>query len=375
MSKLLDSNEFIAAIEDLKAKLKDSINTSVYNKIVKNIKFHSFSNNTLYILSDCNLSKTLLKSDYSDQVKKILSDKLGQDINVDFITGSDVLNLETSPKIVPNNVLSEGINNKLTFEKFIIKDYNKLPYAALSMVVEGNFKFNPIFIYGGVGVGKTHLLQAFGNKYMEVNKNKSLLYMETTDFIRKAYTATMKNKEGDGALEKFKRDFSKYDVLIFDDIQFFANKEKISEYFFSIFTDAINDNKQIILSSDKSLSELSFFEERISSRISSGVTFNIVKPDYPTVRTILSNKIKDNDYGFNFTDESLEYIANRVNSDIRKLEGIINTVNFHAINTLSPGEIITLNKVKEILGSDSNIISEHNYDIDPNIFIEKICSA
>jgi chromosomal replication initiator protein len=233
--------------------------------------------------------------------------------------------------------------------------------------------FNPIFLSGEVGLGKTHLLHAIGNKYLQLFPNKKVKYITSDNFIRQTYNALSNQND---EIEKLKDLYQSYDLLLLDDIQFFSRKEKINEIFFHIFNNNISKNKIIVLSSDKPVNQLEHFEDRMKSRFASGLIINISKPSLESIKNIFNSKLENEEHSFKFSNDALEYIARRHNDDIRKLEGFLNKIIFYAVTNLPPNAIITEEVIKKNIDVEvKEELKSKGFDFDPNILIDQICNV
>ncbi len=217
-----------------------------------------------------------------------------------------------------------NLNPRYDFKTFIVGSSNEMAYAAAQAVVRDvGKKYNPLFVYGGVGLGKTHLIQATGNEIMAAYKNRvSVLYVSSEKFINDVVWA-IRNKRMDDMKKKY-RDI---DVLIIDDIQFIAGKAATEQEFFYTFNAFYENNKQIIISSDRPPSAIPTLEERLRSRFEGGMTVDIVYPDYETRLAILKTKMKENNVVLD--EKIVELVAARVQKNIRELEGVLNKITFY----------------------------------------------
>jgi len=213
-----------------------------------------------------------------------------------------------------------NLNPKYTFETFTVGSFNDVAYAAGQAIIKSpGTVHNPLFIYGGTGLGKTHLLQAIGNQIKKNNPNKSVYYTNSENFIVELINNIQNNKGN-----SFKEKYRKYDLLIIDDVQFFSKKEHSQEELFHIFNHYYENNKQIIFSSDKPPKYIPNLEERLRSRFEGGTIIDVAKPDYESRLAILNNKLKAN--SVSLTPEIVEYIASVVQDSIRELEGALNSI-------------------------------------------------
>ena len=213
-----------------------------------------------------------------------------------------------------------NLNPKYTFETLIIGPFNEVAYSAAQSVIKKPGTFNPLFIYGSTGIGKTHLIQATGNLMVEKNPGLNVFYTSSEKFMMD-YVASLQN----GSINRFKEKYRSCDVLIMDDIQFFnTGKERVQEELFHLFNTLNDRNRQLIISSDKHPNYIIGLEERLKSRFSAGMIVDMARPEYESRMAILQSKLKQ--HGFTLSDESIDYIANHVEGNIRELEGIINTL-------------------------------------------------
>lgn len=244
----------------------------------------------------------------------------------------------------PEETFESFLNPRYRFENFIKGEGNQLARAAAFAVGEnpGETSFNPLFIYGGVGLGKTHLIQAIGNKILEKNSCKKVIYLSSDLFTVEFVEAIQSNK-----VNEFSNRYKSMDALIIDDIQFLIGKEKTQDLFFHIFNTLHQSGKQIVLSSDKPPKDLKGLNERLISRFQWGLTTDIQPPDFETRIAILKNK--STSYGIDLNNDILEYIANNITSNIRELEGCL--IKLLANASLNSKEIdfeLTKKTVKEI---------------------------
>ncbi len=245
-----------------------------------------------------------------------------------------------------------NLNPRYTFENFIVGSFNELAHAAAWAVVKKpGFVYNPLFIYGGVGVGKTHLLQAIGNAVIKNFSQKKVKYIPAENFTA-GVVSSIKNHE----MENFKTKCRAIDVLILDDVQFLAGKEKTQEEFFHTFNALYENNKQIILSSDRSPKAIPALAERLRSRFEGGMIGDIGYPDYETRIAIL--KSKGQEKGAGFPEEVLDYVATNIQRNIRELEGALNRlVAYQKINNQAPSLEIAKSLLRNLFLSPNKVAS------------------
>ncbi len=266
---------------------------------------------------------------------------------------------EKSPRSITN------FNAKYTFDSFVVGNSNKFVYAAARGVAENPFsKINPLFIYGGVGLGKTHLLHAIGNYITEHNPELKVMYVTCEKFTYD-YVEGLKNSK-DRANSSFREKYRNLDVLIVDDIQFISKATATQEEFFHTFNDLYQNNKQIIIASDRPPREIATLEERLKSRFSMGLVQDIQTPDYETRLAILQKKAQQEHYVVD--DEVLTYIAENCDTNIREMEGILSKVHFYA--NLLGKESASMDEVRESLKDQVRV---NKQDLTPERIIDCVC--
>ncbi len=233
-----------------------------------------------------------------------------------------------------------NLNPKYTFDSFIVGPFNEIAYAAASAIIKNlGFVYNPLFIYGGVGLGKTHLLQAIGNEVKKQNTSVKIQYSTSEKFASDLVTSIQNN-----SVCEFKERYKNYNLLIIDDIQFFPGKPKVQEEFFHIFNTLYEKNNQVNFSSDCSPKCIIGIEERIRSRLEGGMMVDISKPEFESRLAILKSKLETKNFTIKY--EVLEYIASVIENNIRELEGALNCI---IGQSKIRGKILCLDEVKEIL--------------------------
>ena len=232
-------------------------------------------------------------------------------------------NITTTNELVPDGLYinkEDNLNPKYSFDSFVIGSFNELPHAAAQAVIKKpGVVYNPLFIYGSTGLGKTHLIQAIGNHIKKTCPEKKVHYLTSEKFSTDYITSLQSGK-----INEFKEKYRKYDFLIMDDIQFLSNKEKTQEELFHMFNSLYDNNKQIIFSSDKHPAYIPEIEERLKSRFSAGMIVDVSQPDFESRLEILKEKAGNNN--FLLQEESLNMIALTLEGNIRELEGILNSV-------------------------------------------------
>ncbi len=276
-----------------------TLNVVAPNKFVKDV----IENDFLLLIKDTVLSES------SNQVSEILLS-----LPVPQKTEQNQPNSTTT-----NKRHETSLNKDLTFESFVEGKSNQLAKAACTSVVTKLGQYNPLYIYGGVGLGKTHLLHSIGNEIIKADKNKKVVYLHSEKFVQNMVTALRQNK-----IEEFKKYYRSVDALLLDDIQFFANKERSQEEFFHTFNSLFEYKKQVVLTSDKYPKEITGLEERIKSRLVWGMNVTIDPPDLETRVAILHEKAGM--VGETIPDDVAFFLAKNVYSNVRELEGSLRRV-------------------------------------------------
>lgn len=327
-----------------------------------------------------------LLNKFNKIILKTLRDQSGAIKSVEFVISKvnkdkqKEQKIDTRPKETNELPLSEyyinkedNLNPKYTFDNFVIGSFNELAYAASQAIIkQPGIVYNPLFIYGKTGHGKTHLIQAIGNQIKHYQKEKKVFYLTSEVFATEYIQSVQNNK-----VDQFKQKYRKYDVLIMDDIQFFSNKEKTQEELFHLFNTLYDNNKQIIFSSDKHPNFIPGLEDRLKSRFNQGMIVDIPKPDHEARMQILNNKLTQNK--IHLKDEIVDFLANSIDGNIRELEGVINSI---ACQSQLKNKELTLNDVKDLIKNSTKpkkmvsikdlikIVADF-YNIDPDVICDK----
>jgi len=327
--------------------IKESLGTPVSRVWFDNTTPLEIQGSTFIVSTPNSFIKEWLETRHSQTLKKIISEIMDKDLNIQFISKKEEPpSLKAKPMVVP--LKREGaFNQRYTFDSFVIGSSNRFAHAAALAVAEQPFKaYNPLFIYGGVGLGKTHLLQAVGNYVGRHNKDIEARYVSTEKF-----TNDFINSIGDkGKIAGFQRKYRKVDVLLIDDIQFIAGKEATQEEFFHTFNNLYEANKQIIISSDRPPKDISTLEDRLKSRFECGLITDIQPPDLETRIAILQKKALIQNISISL--EIMEFIASKIQSNIRELEGALIRVVAYSSLTNCPIDIKLAEDVLKNIFSD-----------------------
>ena len=338
------------------AQIQFSVSRANFATWFRSTKISSKEDGKVIISVENSFSKEWLNNKYSSLILKILRSLNPEIKGIDFSVTSEKKSIpatksikkyqETDSSQLPFQELvidqKTNLNPRYNFENFVVGRFNELSQAAAWAISETQSPiYNPLFIYGGVGLGKTHLIQATGNRIVEILPKKRVKYISCERFVSGIVEAIKNREIGD-----FKKKLKDIDVLIMDDIQFFAGKEKSQEEFFHIFNFLHHSQKQIILSSDRSPKAIPAIEERLRSRFEGGMIADIGVPDLETRIAIL--KAKTIEKNIELDNEILEYIASNIRTNIRELEGALNRlIFFKKINNKPPN----LEIAKKLLGN------------------------
>jgi chromosomal replication initiator protein len=298
-----------------------------FNKEWLYTKFHKLILETLK-----SFDENIQNIEYVVQKNKIISSQSQKSSNNhEYSMG---LPLEKAQVSKENN-----LNERYSFESFVVGSFNEFAYSASQAIIKKLGVYNPLFIYGSTGLGKTHLIQATGNKLLELYPNINIFYTSSEKFSQD-YVNALKNNR----INQFKNKYRNYDVLIMDDIQFFSGKEKLQEELFHLFNILYDRGKQIIFSSDKHPNFIIGLEDRLKSRFSMGMAVDITRPDYESRAALLKSKAAER--GVRVDEDVIDFLATNIEGNIRELEGIINSV---TIQTDIRNRKLTLPEVKTLI--------------------------
>ena len=345
--------------------LKNKISPVSFDTWFKSTKIIRQDKNKLYIEVPMSFHKTFLKENYSSLIEEILFELIGRSFELEFLT-SDEVDPETKRKKSTDDVdndyskINSNLNPNYNFENFIIGESNRFAQTAAVAVAEQPGKiYNPLFIHGKSGLGKTHLMHAIGN-YIKNNSNKKVLYVTSEEFISDFISINNKNKNNFSIIEKFKDKYRNIDVLLIDDIQFLGGADKSQQEFFHTFNDLYASNKQIIISSDRSPDDLKLLENRLKTRFRWGLTVDIFPPNFELRSKILKNKMAGHEVAELIDEEVINYIATNCESDVRHLEGAINRLYAYA-SIMRPEKInleFAVEALKDYLGKSIYITND-----------------
>lgn len=342
-------------------QIKSELTSLSYSTWFSDTELYKLDNNKAYIIVPMPIHKKHLMDNYSDLIVNKLNDITGTSYDLVLLLKEEIeeeikkqeliqeKNNDRYNNEVDNDNVNSNLNKKYIFDNFIVGNSNKFAHAAALSVAEnpGNM-YNPLFLYGNSGLGKTHLMHAIGN-YIVENSNKKVLYVTSEQFRQDFVKANRKDDKGTNFnyIDFFKNKYRNIDVLIIDDIQFLGGAAQSQQEFFHTFNNLYNDSKQIIISSDRSPDDLKLLEDRLRTRFCWGLTVNIFPPEFSLRTEILKRKINAGNFEQDIPDDVIEYIASNIGPDVRQLEGSITRL--IAYSAIMGGEKITLDLAIEAL--------------------------
>ncbi|MBE6052688.1 MAG: chromosomal replication initiator protein DnaA [Clostridium sartagoforme] len=337
--------------------IKGEMSEVSFNTWIKSCEPISISSNTIKLSVPNSFTQDILEKRYKDLVVNSIEAACSKVYNVDFIVASDIQEVEEKEEIKSddkssvnvNDEMSSTLNPKYTFDSFVIGNSNRFAHAASLAVAEAPAKaYNPLFIYGGVGLGKTHLMHAIGHYVLQTNSNAKVVYVSSEKFTNELINAIRDDRN-----EEFRKKYRKVDILLIDDIQFIAGKERTQEEFFHTFNELHDANKQIILSSDRPPKEIPTLEDRLRSRFEWGLIADIQAPDFETRMAILKKKADVEK--LNVANEVMVYIATKIKSNIRELEGALIRIVAYSSLTNRPITVdLASEALKDIISNKQN---------------------
>lgn len=351
----INKEELLTKTKEL---LKDEVTTITYQTWIEPLEIERIEDNHIVFKAVSEYHKDSIQSRYSPLILNTLK----------FITNRDwtfsvIWNEENNTQIISSEkssdeenditpYINKTLNPKYTFDTFVVGNNNRFAHAAALAVAEKPGEaYNPLFLYGGVGLGKTHLMHAIGNQILKTNRKANVLYVTSENFTNQLINAIKDYKN-----EIFRNKYRNIDVLLIDDIQFIGGKDRVQEEFFHTFNTLHENGKQIIISSDKAPKDIALLEDRLKSRFEWGLLADLSSPDYETRLAILRKKAQDENIIVD--DFILSNIANKVDSNIRELEGVFNKIVARASLTHSPITIeLAENTINEFKAQSEKVIS------------------
>lgn len=375
-NSFIDSSNIQVDLNKIWEKAKELVITKVtgvaYDVWINTLEPIDIKENTLVLATTSTSSQKVLNKNYKSQIISACNESHSAITNVEFVIASQLADEDEDEKEEQTIVVekkpkleSSSFNPKFTFDNFVVGSSNQFVAAAAKAVAERpGTNCNPLFIWGGVGLGKTHLLHAIGNHITENKKKLNVVYVTTEKFTNDLICSIQNSKKG--ANSDFREKYRTCDVLIVDDIQFIINKNSVQEEFFHTFNELVMNGKQIVISSDKMPKDINPLEERLRSRFESGLIADVGVPDIETRIAIINKKAQLERY--NICREAVEYIAEISKTNIREMEGRLSRAVFYS--GLIGESITSLETTREAL---KDMIVEDESQIDANKVLDCVC--
>ena len=365
-----------------KLKIEHGLSDVSFKTWILPLEVSSVENSTVYILVPLKASVDYITQKYLLPFQVCIAEITGKEYEVKFITSDDPLHISKNHSLNQNksktnkNIFEQAnLNEKYTFDTFVVGSNNKFAHAASVAVSESPGEiYNPLFLYGGVGLGKTHLMHSIAHFILENDPSKKVLYVTSEKFTTDLIDALKNGKTSNGselAMNAFREKYRNIDVLLIDDIQFIIGKESTQEEFFHTFNHLHMSGKQIIISSDKPPKDIETLEARLRTRFEWGLIADISSPDYETRMAILRKKEElDGLEKYNIPNEVMQYIATNVTSNIRELEGSLNKlIALHKLKNEEINIMLAAEALKDIVSPEEgrqitpelilDIVAEH----------------
>ena len=359
-------------------RIEHELSNVSFTTWIQPLKVYDVIDNTVFILVNMNASVEYIEKKYLLPLKVCIAEITGTEFEVMFISEDDDkldeiqnMAIEASQKKKTKSAAEKaGLNPKYTFDTFVVGGNNNFAHAASLAVAESPGEvYNPLFLYGGVGLGKTHLMHSIAHFILDKNAKKKVLYVTSETFTNELIEALKNGRTAgnESAMSKFRDKYRNNDVLLIDDIQFIVGKESTQEEFFHTFNHLHTSGKQIIISSDKPPKDIETLEARLRTRFEWGLIADISAPDYETRMAILQKKIElDHLEKYNIPRDVLQYIAENIKTNIRELEGSLNKL--IALYKLNNNDVIDISLASEALRDI--VSSQNNRKVTPELILD-----
>lgn len=343
--------------------IKENIGEGAFKAWFEDISFVSLQENTIFLEITDEFRLSWVLEHYSKILKDVILDVFGKEFEIKFLVKKKVEEDKNGVIYIKREEsIQSNLIDRYTFDSFVVGKCNEFAYsAALAVSKSPGRTYNPLFLYGGVGLGKTHLMNAIGNFVKDTFSNLKILYIPTEVFLNEMIQALQNNRMMD-----FKNKFRNLDILLIDDIHFLSNKESLQEEFFHTFNTLYNEKKQIVITSDRPPRELVALQERIISRFMWGLIVDLQPPDFETRLAILRKKSEED--GIQLNEELLNFLATNIKSNIRSLEGAIIKLLYWSSITKND---ITLDVAREVL---KDIIIPMKSELTADDIIKTVCN-
>ena len=335
--------------ENALKEIQSRIEPRIFDSFFRNTRVVKIVDKTLTIAVSTSTAVVIIKNKFGNTVSDALLQVTGTDFQADFVVESAIPAQADTKKEekVPEFFANSHLDRQFTFDRFVVGPCNLEAYQASLMIssTPGQL-YNPLVLYSGPGLGKTHLLQAIGNSFKEKNPNAKVLYCSASDFTEEYVKFATGYKEDKSLVEYFRNEV---DIFLIDDIQYLKNKSKTMETFFLVFQSLVDAGKQIVISSDQPPASLDGIDERLKSRFAKGLVLNIDPPDLETSKAILVKKIESQNLNpDDFDEDVITFLATKFSKNVRELEGTLLRLTFYAVS-IRPAKHITLGYAQEAI--------------------------
>lgn len=342
--------------------IKENVGEGAFKAWFEDISFISFEDGIIYLEISDEFRLNWVLEHYSFILKETVKKIFGSEPEIKFLVKKKLEEEKDVIYVKREESFKSNLIDRYTFDSFVVGKCNEFAYsAALAVSKAPGRTYNPLFLYGGVGLGKTHLMNAIGNMIKETFSNLKILYIATEVFLNEMIQALQNNR-----MMEFKNKFRNLDILLIDDIHFLSNKESLQEEFFHTFNTLYNEKKQIVITSDRPPKELVSLQERIVSRLMWGLIVDLQPPDFETRLAILRKKSEEDEIQLN--DELLNFLATNIRSNIRALEGAV--IKLLYWSSITKNEI-TLDVAREVL---KDIITPIKSELTADDIIKTVCN-
>ncbi len=362
-----ETNQFEFLWNKIREEAKKTVNPISYNTFVENLVPVDTVNRKIVLRAETELTAKVLTGTLSDLIRKaVVNADVGLTDFIIVVDGSSVYTLDETPDAYEETTVI--LDKRYTFDSFVVGPSNKFVFAAAKSVAEApGENFNPLYIYGGTGLGKTHLMQAIANEIARKKPTLKVIYTTSENFLNE-YVDMIAKKHKQDYESRFRNRYRNVDVLLIDDIQFWAGKYGVQEAFFHAFNELYAQNKQIVISSDCPAKELTTLEERLRTRFEGGLIADIQPPDLETKIAILKRKALEKKYIL--PDDVLVYLAKYSDNNVRTLEGRLNTVIFASKLHEEPVSIqLAATALQESINN-----AEEQEEVTPDAIIRAACN-
>ena len=340
------------------SRLSQDLSETTISTWFDEVEAVSIKDRTLYLHCPNDFKRSTIESMFSDRIKDSLRDIYSADFDVKLLSTAESTAL-FEPEVKKSTALLDS--GEFTFDTFVVGESNKMAYAAARAVADGVGHYNPLFIYGDSGLGKTHLIYAIAHEIRTKTPNAKIVYIKGDQFTNELIAAIQNGKN-----IEFRSKYREADLFLIDDVQFIAGKESTQEEFFHTFNKLYEEHKQIVMTSDRKPSDMLTLEDRLKTRFEWGLLADIQPPDYETRMAILKNKAKN--LGLNLSDDVCNYIAINVTNNVRQIEGTVKKILAYRDLNNMPLDLPNISRaIDDMFKSEGNALPT------PSLIISQVC--